>query len=78
MVFFKGVCIGNMYNMQGSTISDGCNSSIVPEIGAEEKKILQFLKKRLCCGIKYRGISERRVFDYYMVKVWLKVFLTTL
>jgi hypothetical protein len=32
----------------------------------------------LCCGIKDWGISERRVFDYYTVKVWLKVCLTAL
>jgi hypothetical protein len=44
----------------------------------KKKKLLQSLDKRLCCGIKYWGISERRVFDYYMVKVWLKVCLTSL
>ena len=32
MVFLKGVRFGNMYKMQGRTISDGCNSSIVPDI----------------------------------------------
>jgi hypothetical protein len=37
-VFLKGVRIGTTYKMQGSTISDGCNSSIVPNIGAEEEK----------------------------------------
>jgi hypothetical protein len=44
----------------------------------KKKKLLQSLEKRLCCGIKDWGISERRVFDYYMVKVWLKVCLTSL
>jgi hypothetical protein len=34
MVFLKGVWIGNLYNMQGRTISNGCNSSIVYDIGA--------------------------------------------
>ena len=38
MVLLKRVWIGTMYKMQGRTISDGCNSSIVPEIGAEEEK----------------------------------------
>jgi hypothetical protein len=33
MVLLKGVWIGNLYILQGSTISDGCNSSIVPNIG---------------------------------------------
>jgi hypothetical protein len=38
MVLLKGVQIGTLYKLLGSTISDGCNSSIVPEIGAEEEK----------------------------------------
>jgi hypothetical protein len=37
-VLLKGVRIGNLYKIQGSTISDGCNSSIVPKIGSEEEK----------------------------------------
>jgi hypothetical protein len=37
-VLLKGFQIGNLYKLQGSTISDGCNSSIVPKIGAEEEK----------------------------------------
>jgi hypothetical protein len=36
MVLLKGVRIGTLYNIQGSTISDGFNSSIVPDIGVEE------------------------------------------
>jgi hypothetical protein len=38
MVLLKGVWFGTLYNMKGSTISDGCNSSIVPDIGVEEEK----------------------------------------
>jgi hypothetical protein len=38
MVLLKGVWIGNMYKLQRSTISDRCNSSIVPNIGVEEEK----------------------------------------
>jgi hypothetical protein len=38
MVLLKGVWIGTFYKLQGSTISDGCNSSIVLDIGAEEEK----------------------------------------
>jgi hypothetical protein len=33
MMLLKGVQIGNLYKMQGNTISNGCNSSIVPDIG---------------------------------------------
>ena len=34
----KGVWFGTMYKLQGSTISDGCNSSIFPDIGVEEER----------------------------------------
>jgi hypothetical protein len=37
MMLLKGVNFGTMYKMQGSTISDGCNSSIVPDIRVEEE-----------------------------------------
>jgi hypothetical protein len=40
MVLLKGVQFGTPYNMQGITISDGCNSSIVPDIGVEEERTL--------------------------------------
>jgi hypothetical protein len=79
MVLLKGVWIGTLYNMQGRTISEGCNSSIVFEIGAkEEKKLLESLEKRLCCGIKDWGILERRDLIYYVVNLWLKVCLNAL
>jgi hypothetical protein len=35
MVLLKGFWFGTLYNFQGSTISDGCNSSIVPDIIVE-------------------------------------------
>jgi hypothetical protein len=38
MVLLKGVQIGTLYKLQGITISDGCNSSIVLDIGAKEEK----------------------------------------
>jgi hypothetical protein len=38
MVLLKGVQFGTLYKMQGITISDGCNSSIVPDIGFEEER----------------------------------------
>jgi hypothetical protein len=44
----------------------------------KKKEILQSLEKRLCRDIKDWGIFERRVFDYYTVKVWLKVCLIVL
>jgi hypothetical protein len=38
MVLLKGVFIGTLYKLQGRTISDGCNSSIVLDIGVEEER----------------------------------------
>eukprot|EP00253_Pinus_taeda_P027342 PITA_27342 len=35
LVLMRGVRIGTLYKLQGSTIVDGCNSSMVPENGAE-------------------------------------------
>jgi len=35
LVFMQGVWIGTLYKLQGSTIVDECNSSLVPESGAE-------------------------------------------
>eukprot|EP00253_Pinus_taeda_P004981 PITA_04981 len=35
LVLMRGVRIGTLYMLQGSTIIDGCNSSVVPESGAE-------------------------------------------
>eukprot|EP00253_Pinus_taeda_P028999 PITA_28999 len=35
LVLMRGVWIGTLYKLQGSTIIDGCNSSMVPENGAE-------------------------------------------
>ena len=35
MVLLKGVRFGTMYKIKGRTISNGCNSSIVPDIGVE-------------------------------------------
>jgi hypothetical protein len=38
MLLFKGVQIGTLYRLQGITFSNGCNSSIVHDIGSEEEK----------------------------------------
>jgi hypothetical protein len=38
MVLLKRVWFGTLYKMQGSTISDGCNSSVVHDIGVEEER----------------------------------------
>ena len=38
IVLLKGVWIGTMYKFQGTTIINGCNTSIVPDNGAEQEK----------------------------------------
>jgi hypothetical protein len=38
MVLMRGVRFGTLYKLLGSTISDGCNSSIVPDIEFEEER----------------------------------------
>jgi hypothetical protein len=38
MVLLKGVWFGTLYKLQEITISDGCSSSIVPNIGVEEER----------------------------------------
>ena len=35
LVLMRGVQIGTLYKLQGSTVVDGCNSSVVPESGTE-------------------------------------------
>jgi hypothetical protein len=46
-MLLKGAQIGTLYKLQGSTISDGCNSSIVPDIGAEEEKTPTFFAEKV-------------------------------
>ena len=41
-------------------------------------KSLTSLVEIPCCGIKDWNILERRVFNHYKVKVWLKVCLTVI
>eukprot|EP00253_Pinus_taeda_P015691 PITA_15691 len=36
LVLMRGVRIGTLYKLQGSTVIDGCNSSMIPESGAED------------------------------------------
>jgi hypothetical protein len=44
----------------------------------KKKNMLQSMEKILCFGIKDWGISERRNFNHYTVKVWFKVCLISL
>jgi hypothetical protein len=44
----------------------------------KKKRPILSLKRRPCCGIKDWDILEKRAFEHYMVKVWLKVCLIAL
>jgi hypothetical protein len=77
-VLLKGVRIGNMYKLQGSAISDGCNSSIVLEIGAKEEKNHTVSGEKAMLWYQILGNIRETGFHYYTVKVWLKVSLTSL
>ena len=35
LVLMRGVRTGTLYKLQGSTVIDGCNSSVVPDNGTE-------------------------------------------
>jgi hypothetical protein len=62
MVFLKGVQIGTMYKLQGSIISDGCNSSIIPEIGAEEEKTLTVSREKAMLWHQRQGHIREKGF----------------
>ena len=41
LVLMRGVQIGTLYKLQGSTIIDGCNNSVVPESGAKSLAVFR-------------------------------------
>ena len=47
MVLLKGVWFGTLYKLQGSTISDWCNSSIIHDIGVEDEKTPTISRERV-------------------------------
>ena len=51
---------------------------LLPILEMKKKTLLRSQEKILCCGFKFWDISERRVLEYYMVKVWLNVYITHL
>lgn len=73
MVLMRGVFYGNMYNILGSTVINGCSNFIILEDKRKKIYFLLFLEKILCYGIKYFDMLKRRVFKIYKVKVWLKL-----
>jgi hypothetical protein len=47
MVLLKGVQFATLYKMEGRNISDGCNSSIVHDIGFEEERTPRFYGEKV-------------------------------
>jgi hypothetical protein len=60
MVLLKGVQFGTLYKMQGSTISDGCNSSIVYDIGFEEQRTSTVSREKVMLWHKMLGHIEEK------------------
>ena len=54
----------------------GVTTLLFPRVKVKKVMFLTSLKEILCCSIKDWDILERRVFNHYKVKVWLKVCLT--
>ena len=54
----------------------GVRTLLFSRVKMNKIKSLTYLEEILCCGIKDHDILERRVFNPYKVKVWLKVCLT--
>jgi hypothetical protein len=73
MVLLKGVWIGTLYKLLGSTISDGCNNSIVPEIGVEEGKTPTVSRENTMLWHQRLGHIGEKGLQYYTIKVWLNM-----
>jgi hypothetical protein len=63
MVLLKGVHIGTLYQLQGRNISDGCNSSIVPDIGEEEGKTPTVSREKVMLWHESLGNIEENGFQ---------------
>ena len=78
MMLMKGVCFETLYKMLGRTISDGCNISIVPDIGFEEEKTPTVSGEKVMLWHQRLGHIREKGLRLLTVKVWLKVCLTAL
>jgi hypothetical protein len=62
MVLLKGVRFRTLYKLQGSTISDGCNSSIVPDIVFEEERTPTISREKVMLSHQRLGhIGEKGI-----------------
>jgi hypothetical protein len=61
MVLLKGVQFGTLYKLEGSTISDGCNISIVLDIGVEEERTPTVSEEKVMLWHQRLGHIKERV-----------------
>jgi hypothetical protein len=59
MMLLKGFWIGNLYKLQVSTISDGCNISFVLDIQVEEKRTPTFSREKVLLHQRLGNIREK-------------------
>jgi hypothetical protein len=78
MVLMRGVWCGTPYKLLGSTYTNGCNTLLSLSRQINKTRPIPSLKRRPCYGIKDWGILEKRAFEHYTVKAWLKVCLISL
>jgi hypothetical protein len=72
MVLMKAVWFRTMHKLQRNTISDGCNSSIVHEIGAEEVKTPITSKENTMSWHQRHGHSREKGFQVLHGKVMVE------
>jgi hypothetical protein len=60
MVLLKGVWFETLYKLQGRTISDGCNSTIVPNIGVEEERTPTISREKVMLWHQRLGHIEEK------------------
>jgi hypothetical protein len=79
MVLMRGVQCGTLYKLLGITYTNECNIFVVPEQrnkGDKTNTVPE--KKTMLWHQRLWGILEKRAFEHYTVKVWLKVCLIAL
>jgi hypothetical protein len=78
MVLMRGVRCGTLYKLLGRLILMGVTVLLSLSRQIKKTRPISSLKRRPCCGIKDWGILEKRAFEHYTVKAWLKVCLIAL
>jgi hypothetical protein len=78
MVLMRGVRCGTLYKLLGNTYTNGVTVLLSLKREIKKTRPILSLERRPCCGIKDRDILEKRAFEHYTLKIWLKVCLIAL